>query len=407
MTTSKENIIYDGFEIPILSFFTGAGFLDLGFIQAGFKIIWHNENNLRFAEGFEFATHQMGFSGSESIIQNKSSIENLKYHKIIKEAFNESKKPDIFGIIGGPPCPDFSEGGKNKGKEGDHGRLSKIYVEKIIQIKPAFFVFENVPGLIRTRKHRDFLGDLLTMLSIDFYLDCKILNALDFGIPQDRSRVFIIGIKKEKNNKSDAGTVFGKEYWEKFLINVKNESKRISSLSSNRGDINSFITENNWFPWPINPYYWDSKNKYEWPKTTEINSNPEKPISIPTELTVGSAIFDDNIESLPNSDDAFTPHSQKFNWILEGDVSRKSFKRLHRWRYSPAVAYGNNEVHIHPTEPRRLTVREAMRLQTVPDEYSLPFNIPLSLKFKMIGNGVPVKLSKEIAIAIRKYMEKK
>ena len=86
---------------------------------------------------------------------------------------------------------------------------------------------------------------------------------------------------------------------------------------------------------------------------------------------VGPLICDlDEIAKLPNGVEGFTPKSDKFNWIPEGDVSRKSFKRLHRWRYSPAVAYGNNEVHLHPTQPRRLTVREAMRIQTdLPPKY--------------------------------------
>ena len=75
-----------------------------------------------------------------------------------------------------------------------------------------------------------------------------------------------------------------------------------------------------------------------------------------------------------------------------------------RFRYSPTAAYGNNEVHLHPAQPRRLTVREAMRIQTVPDGYALPSEMPLSFKFKLIGNGVPVQLAAAVGHALRQFI---
>jgi len=87
-------------------------------------------------------------------------------------------------------------------------------------------------------------------------------------------------------------------------------------------------------------------------------------------------------------------------------VSGKSFKRLHRYRYSPTAWYGNNEVHLHPWKKRRLSVREALRLQTVPDTYVMPEEIPLCAKFKVIGNGVPCQLAQKIAESIRCFIEK-
>jgi DNA (cytosine-5)-methyltransferase 1 len=124
-------------------------------------------------------------------------------------------------------------------------------------------------------------------------------------------------------------------------------------------------------------------------------------MDIPLELTVWGAIGEAALlRGLPNGQDVFQPKSDKFGTIPEGDDRRKSFKRLHRWRYSPTVAYGNNEVHLHPTEPRRITVREALRLQSVPDDYAFPPEAPLSAKFKMVGNGVPVKLAFAVAVAV-------
>lgn len=91
--------------------------------------------------------------------------------------------------------------------------------------------------------------------------------------------------------------------------------------------------------------------------------------------------------------------------ISEGDVSKKSYKRLHRWRYSPTVAYGNNEVHLHPYKERRLSAAEAMSLQSLPKEFELPEEMTLTDKFKTIGNGVPYVLASGIAKTIFDYME--
>ena len=90
--------------------------------------------------------------------------------------------------------------------------------------------------------------------------------------------------------------------------------------------------------------------------------------------------------------------------VEEGDVSKKSYKRLHRWRYSPTVAYGNNEVHLHPTKARRLSAAEALALQSLPKEFVLPPEMTLSNKFKTVGNGVPFLLAKGIADTLSEYI---
>ena len=91
--------------------------------------------------------------------------------------------------------------------------------------------------------------------------------------------------------------------------------------------------------------------------------------------------------------------------VAEGDDSKKSYKRLHRWRYSPTVAYGNNEVHLHPYKARRLTVAEALALQSLPKDFILPPDMSLTDKFKTTGNGVPFMLSSGIAKTIYDFME--
>ena len=91
--------------------------------------------------------------------------------------------------------------------------------------------------------------------------------------------------------------------------------------------------------------------------------------------------------------------------IGEGETNRPSFKRLHRFKYSPTACYGNNEVHLHPYKHRRLSVRETLRIQGVEDTYVLPPELPLTKKFKMIGNGVPVPLAEAVANAVKDFIK--
>lgn len=354
-------------NIPILSYFSGGGFLDLGFELEGFDTIWSNEISVEISK-----IYNSGISsslGREMTITSNESIDSIDISSLKK---NVIKKIDskLWGIIGGPPCPDFSIGGKNKGKNGERGKLSKTYIDHICKLKPSFFVFENVKGLIKTKKHQAFFLELIKQLQENGYaVDEKLLNALDFGIPQDRERIILLGIRKGLYRK-----IFRKNY------------------SNN----------NNWFPWPIEKYP-NAKTAYEWDKIDDLEILKK----IPDKLKVGEYILDqEELRELPNSGEYFNPKSSKFDEIEEGDTSRKSFKKLHRNKFSPTVAYGNNEVHLHPEQKRRLSVREALRIQTVPDSYVIRGDISLSTKFKVIGNGVPVMLSREIAKSMKELLNK-
>jgi DNA (cytosine-5)-methyltransferase 1 len=386
--TSKESI-------PLLSFFTGAGFMDLGFLQNGFSIPWHNEYYGPFIKGFETGMSALGYNGISSTIQNTKSIIDVEPNTIIKEAFTLGKAPKLFGIIGGPPCPDFSTGGKNKGHLGNQGKLSEVYVNRIIDLNPTFFVFENVPGLLRTTKHRVFLLRLIEKLSMHYVLDICLLNALDYGVPQDRERIFIVGFQRSWIKKNyDPFSIKEIETASAFIFELSRLTTR-----------NFFKSMEHWFPWPEDETFKGAKKRFQWPKDPVPEGQTPREPDCPAALMAGTYICDKGRLLLKNSKEGFKPKSKKFHQILEGDVSKKSFKRLHRYRYSPAAAYGNNEVHLHPTKPRRLTVRESMMLQSVPNEYFLPANMTLTDKFKTIGNGVPVKLASAVAGALAKFMK--
>ena len=146
--------------IQIYSFFAGVGFLDLGFQNANFDIAFVNEYNERFLYAYQYAR------------KNDSHVPHYGYsHLDIRSFLSDDtwnatfpdyrqKKNILIGFIGGPPCPDFSVAGRNEGKEGKNGQLTSIYVELIIKRKPDFFLLENVKGLYRTKKHREFYDSI-------------------------------------------------------------------------------------------------------------------------------------------------------------------------------------------------------------------------------------------------------
>lgn len=364
---------------PILSFFTGGGFLDLGFKQAGFAITWTNENNPPFVAGYEsgMSSWLSSLGKKRSVtakISNTSNVCDLSPKDVLREAF-AGPRPNVFGVIGGPPCPDFSSGGTHAGGNGSNGKLTSVFADMLCGIKPSFFVIENVPGLYRFSKHREFLFHKIAQLERhDYAIDFKILNALELGVPQDRERLFVVGFKR--------------------------------SLAEQALDRKIVPHERGWFLWPAIEAYAGAK-LLAWPKTATFGDKPPKPSKIPMELTVYPALIGNgDPEKIANGTEYFNPYSAKFKEVMEGDVSGKSFKRLHRYRFSPTAWYGNQEVHLHPWKPRRLSVREALRIQTVPDEYILSPDISLSAKFKMTCNGVPCVMGLHLACSLKRFLEK-
>ena len=366
-------------NLNIFSFFSGAGFLDLGFEKEGFQINYVNEFNEAFLNAYKYSRKQMNmkepkfgyFCGDiNELLRGKKKVQLLQ--NMIK-----SRQNGLVGFIGGPPCPDFSVAGKNKGITGQNGRLTSTYKRIILTYEPDFFVFENVKGLWATKKHREEYKKLKRAFSRKGYVYTdKLVNSLEYGVPQDRERIILFAVKSN------------------LLNDDKKEARKI--LKDN--------------------FNWGSKSKYslesvktnKWPDTStfSVDSSLEKPSSIIEELTVEYWFQKNDVYNHYNSNDFFKPKSMdRFNTILEGDVSRKSFKRLHRWRYSPTAAYGNNEVHLHPYKARRISVAEALAIQSLPKDFKIPKTLSKSEMFKTIGNGVPYLLAKEIAREINIFIK--
>lgn len=371
--------IYKGDDrMKIFSFFSGSGFLDLGFETNGFDVAFVNEFDPEFMRAHQYARENMGIDPPEYGYYNGDVNVFLTDAERRDELSRNMEairvQGELVGFIGGPPCPDFSIAGKNRGREGDNGKLSLSYINLIVQRQPDFFLFENVKGLWSTKRHRAFFDELKEMIhSAGYSTTERLTNALEFGAPQDRERVLFFGIKNE---------LLGEEHIGNEILD---------------------------FPWlRYQVHTMDKINAYHWPENQNFEEGGKRamPAGIPAELTVQYWFERNHVETHPNASHHFVPRGglAKMQLYQEGDVSKKCYKRLHRWRYSPTAAYGNNEVHLHPYHARRLSAAEALAIQSLPEAFVLPPDMTLTAMFKTIGNGVPYMLSSGIARAIHDYL---
>lgn len=364
----------------IFSFFSGAGFLDLGFETAGdYKVVYVNEFHEPFNKIYRYAREKMGIPSPlyGHHIQDITTLLEEPELTRLRVIVEESKQDDLTGFIGGPPCPDFSVAGKNRGRDGENGKLSGSYIDLICTLQPDFFLFENVKGLYRTKRHRAFFEELKgKLVDNGYYLTEELINSLEFGVPQDRDRIILIGIHenvvREKRLPIMPGKIIG------FPWNSHKKYKK-EDISKKR---------------------WPTQEPYE---EGSIKSIPDDIIE---DITVQYWWEKNDVKNHPNQDLYFIPKAAKiiFENKNEGDIDKKCYKRLHRYRFSPTAAYGNNEVHIHPYESRRISVAEALAIQSLPREYEIPADTTLTNAFKTIGNGVPFLAARCIAQTLKEYI---
>ena len=169
--------------MKLVSLFTGAGGLDLGFEKAGFKTVWANEYNKSIWETFE-----LNFPHTKL---DKRSIIDIKSSEI----------PNADGIIGGPPCQSWSEAGTGRGIKDKRGQLFHDYIRLLKKKQPKFFLAENVSGILSSRHSKAFSNIIKEFENAGYEISQKLLNANDYDVPQDRLRVIIIGYRKDLKKK--------------------------------------------------------------------------------------------------------------------------------------------------------------------------------------------------------------
>lgn len=328
-------------ELPIVSLFCGAGGLDTGFARAGFKTILAVDGSPSACTTF----HQ----NYPAVPVIKKDLSNINPDFLTERIQELPGAPRPIGVIGGPPCQAFSMSNGHKRIDDPRAELSNKYALMIAALNKAFdldfFLFENVVGLThRLHRHQfSFFKNLFDQAG--FWIFERELNAHDFGVPQVRKRLFIVGLNKRKYPRPEY------EFPKAVRGGIRTVRQAIGSFPkptffSNRSDENSFS---------FHPNHW-----------------------------------------------CMTPRSSKFqNGLLkEGQIQGRPFRVL-RWDGpSWAVAYGHREVHVHPSGQRRLSVYEAMRIQGFPKTYELKGN--LSDQFRLVSDAVPPPLSFSLATSIKR-----
>lgn len=262
--------------------------------------------------------------------------------------------PECDGFIGGPPCQPWSEGGKQLGLNDKRGQLFFDYIRLIKEKRPKFFLIENVKGIINDKHFSTFLLFLSILENAGYVVYYSLLNAADYLIPQDRYRVFIVGFLKELNCTFQFPTPIGKPY-----ITLK---KAIGDIRENpRFYTNEQVNSkyDNWLNHDVFAAPWDTK----FMARNRVRS------------------WDDI---------SFTIQAQAKNCPLHPQAPKMIYKSRNQYIFQQ----GAESLY------RRLSVRECARIQTFPDKFRFFYENVID-GYKMIGNAVPPRLGKFLALSIK------
>jgi DNA (cytosine-5)-methyltransferase 1 len=321
----------------IVTFFAGAGGLDLGFSNAGFKIIWANEYDKTIWETYE--------KNHKGVKLDKRSITDIPTDEV----------PDCDGIIGGPPCQSWSEAGSLRGIGDKRGQLFYDFIRILADKQPKFFLAENVSGMLLP-VHKNALENIKSMFrECGYKLSFQLLNAADFGVPQDRKRVFFIGYRDDLNiefNFPEPTTSENKILLRNAIIDL-----RENAIPAAKGNITNGVKCN----FPNHEYMTGSF----------------------------STIFMSRNRVRSWDEVSFTIQAGGRHAPIHPEAPKMQFVEQNVRIFVPGSE------HLY----RRLSVRECARIQTFPDDFIFHYK-SIADGYKMIGNAVPVKLAEVLASKI-------
>lgn len=330
-----QNYLAMSNNMNVVSFFSGAGGLDLGFKQAGFNVIWANE--------FDSSIWQTYEHNHPDTILDKRCITQIKANDV----------PDCVGIIGGPPCQSWSEAGAGRGIEDKRGQLFFDYIRLLKAKRPQFFLAENVAGILLPKHRKAFDKILADFIALDYNVSYFLLNANDFGVPQDRKRVIIVGYTNSLGKTfQPPKNVIPRPVLLDAIFDLPLATPALEKNLTN-GDRNLNFPNHEYMTGGFSSMFMSRNRVRSWnePSFTIQAGGRHAPI-----------------------------HPQAPKMELVGKDKR---------------VFASGYEHLY----RRLSVRECARIQTYPDNFLFKYQY-LSDGYKMIGNAVPVEFARQLANAI-------
>jgi len=324
--------------MKIVSLFSGAGGLDLGFGKSGFKIVFANEYD-------------------ETIWQTYEANHSCKLDKRDIRTIKSTEVPSCDGIIGGPPCQSWSEAGSLRGINDSRGQLFFDYIRILKDKRPKFFLAENVVGMLSSRHTASVEHIKRLFESAGYNLSITLINVADYGIPQDRKRVFFIGIRKDLGFTFQFPKATNKYYTlEKAIGDLKDTA--VPALAKNKTNHNVKVSNHEYFVGSFSTIFMSRNRVRQWDE-----------VGFTVQATGRQA--------------QLHPQAPKMIFI---EKDKREFVK--------------GKEHLY----RRMTIRECARLQTFPDDFIFYYN-ELENGYKMVGNAVPYTMAKIIATAIKKQIE--
>lgn len=324
----------------VVSFFSGCGGLDLGFEQAGFDIVWSNEYDSRI-----WSTYELNHPHTQL---DRRSITDIE----------ASEVPDCEGIIGGPPFQSWSAAGAKRGIEDKRGQLFYDFIRLLRAKQPKFFLAENVYGML-TAKHAEALANIRELFEEAGYdLSFHAVNVADYGIAQDRKRVFFIGIRRDLQRS--------------FVFPEAGEYQRSS----------------------LREVIYDLRANAE-PREGGLSAEP--PVcAVPNHeyMTGGfSPMFMSRNRVRSWDEVSFTIQATARHAPLHPDAPKMELIAPNKRIFKPG----------HEDDYRRLSVRECARIQTFPDSFTFDYR-NIADGYKMVGNAVPPRMGYIIASALMEQL---
>jgi len=369
----------------MVDLFAGCGGLSFGFERAGFNVVFSNDINPVSANTY-----------MENIEIDKDCFYVGDINNIL-ESFDKFERHfnNIDLISGGPPCQGFSMANRQRMIDDPRNILYKSFLDILKKSRPKFFIMENVKGMMN--RIDEIIVDFQNALGKGYDISHAVLNAKDFGIPQNRERLFVIGNKIGIRTRSIFDNINKNKRTPFTLENAISDLpslgvKKVKNNSSIENDIvGYFKVEHNYrvddFYKFINgdksiSYVYNHKNRY----------NNERDVEIFTRLPQGANSLHPSIADI-------MPYKAR-NHIFKDKYFKLRYNDVCR-TITSHMKFDCN-MYIHPTQPRGLSAREAARIQTFPDDFV--FWGAQNSWYMQIGNAVPVKLSEIIGGEITKCL---